>query len=77
MQPPESLVCKTTRENDWFRDYNEEALLTRRLNDAGCRNVVKVYDWTPHPELDLSRIIYEYCPYGDLDMIRNFYVVHE
>lgn len=57
----------------FFRDYNEEALLTRKLNATSCRNVVKVYDWNRHTEEDRARIIYEYCPYGDLQMLLDFY----
>lgn len=63
--------------DSWFRDFNEEAFLTQKLNATGCRNVVKVYDWNRKKEEDFARIIYEFCPYGDLQMLMDFYKKYE
>lgn len=63
--------------DEFFRDFNEEALLTQKLNATGCRNVVKVYDWNRKEGEDFARIIYEYCPYGDLQMLVDFYETHQ
>ena len=73
LQRPESLVCKTTRMDSFFLDWNEEAVLTQKLNAAGCPNVLKVYDWNHNKHENLARIIYEYCPHGDLQSLIDFY----
>ncbi|SLM33581.1 Serine/threonine/dual specificity protein kinase, catalytic domain [Lasallia pustulata] len=70
---PESLVCKTTYMDNFFLDWNEEAVLTQKLNAAGCPNVLKVYDWNHNKHENLARIIYEYCPHGDLQSLIDFY----
>ena len=59
--------------DEFFLDWNEETFLTHKLNIAGCRNVVKVYDWNRNEREDYAKIIYEYCPYGDLQMLIDFY----
>jgi len=64
---------KNTGFDDFFRDYSSEAHLTRRLNVAGCKNVVRVYDWAALERERRVRIIYEFCPLGDLSRTLDFY----
>ncbi|KAA6414813.1 MAG: NEK kinase [Lasallia pustulata] len=75
----------------WFMDYNSEGHLTRRLNEAGCRNVIKVLEWAylepkPSPWHDMSftslpeepkfRIAYEVADHGDLQQVVKWYQEH-
>ena len=39
------LATKDADLGGFFGDYCSEAQVTRRLNDVGCRNVIKVLDW--------------------------------
>lgn len=61
-------------EHFFFRDYNIEGNMTRRLNETGCENVLRVLEWAvlerPKPRF---RIAYEVAEYGDLDDLINFY----
>ena len=76
----------------FFQDYNSEGHLTRRLNEAGCRNVIKVLEWAyleplPMPLHDVSlvespqepkfRIAYEVADHGDLSTIVTWYEEHK
>ena len=65
----------------WFRDYNSEGQLTRRLNQTGCLNVIKVLDWAfldPDPrEEPKFRIAYELADHGDLWSVVSWYRRHE
>lgn len=52
--------------NPFFDDYNMEGNLIRRLNDAGCKNVIKAVDWW------LVRNCYRTClEYGDEGNLRD------
>ena len=42
---PMKLATKDAVIGGFFGDYCSEAQVTRRLNDVGCRNVIKVLDW--------------------------------
>ena len=70
------LAVKNTRFDDFFRDYSSEAHLTRRLNFAGCKNVIEVYDWAALEKERRVRIIYEFYPLGDLCSTMLFYQDH-
>ena len=76
----------------WFQDYNSEGHLTRRLNEAGCPNVIKVLEWAylepkPSPFQDMSltslpeepkfRIAYEVADHGDLHRVVKWYHEHK
>ena len=39
------LATKDTKTSPFFNTYCSEAQITRRLNDVGCKNVIKVLDW--------------------------------
>ncbi len=64
--------------NFFFRDYNNEGNMTRRLNETGCENVLRVLEWAvleqPKPRF---RIAYEVAEYGDLDDLITFYILHQ
>jgi len=64
-------------ERAWFQDYNSEGNLTRRLNEAGCENVLKVLEWAllERPTLRF-RIAYEVAEYGDLSKLITWYSRH-
>lgn len=61
----------------FFRDYNAEGNITRRLNDIGCENVLRVLEWAvlekPKPRF---RIAYEVAEHGDLDHLLLWYLQH-
>lgn len=63
-----------TFEDSFFQDYNNEGNMTRRMNDAGCENVIKVYEWAllerPYPR---HRIAYEVAEHGDLSGLLLWY----
>lgn len=76
----------------WFQDYNSEGHLTRRLNEAGCPNVIRVLEWAylepaPMPLHDMSlialpeepkfRIAYEVADHGDLYRVVKWYEEHK
>lgn len=76
----------------WFMDYNSEGHLTRRLNEAGCPNVIKVLEWaylepkpsawhdmslTSLPEEPKFRIAYEVADHGDLHQVVKWYQEHK
>lgn len=76
----------------WFQDYNSEGHLTRRLNEAGCPNVIKVLEWAylepaPMPLHEMSlitlpeepkfRIAYEVADHGDLYRVVKWYEEHK
>lgn len=73
LQRPEYVACKDCGFDNFFKDYCTEAHLTRRLNVAGCVNVVKVFDWVSIPSIRSNRILYEYCPHGTLHDLYRFY----
>lgn len=70
---PEYVACKDCDFDKWFKDYCAEAHLTRRVNVAGCVNVVKVFDWVSIRSSRSNRILYEYCPHGTLYDLYRFY----
>lgn len=51
-------------------DYNSEGNLVRRLNDLGCKNVVKVVDWFRVG--DGFRTCFEFAEFGDLGALLQF-----
>ncbi|KAK2750864.1 hypothetical protein FQN55_001435 [Onygenales sp. PD_40] len=73
-------------ENDrYWDDYCAEGHLTRRLNVAGCPNVVKVYDWMDMGRLSTPngltreryfRILYDYYPGEGVDYLYSYYLYH-
>ncbi len=69
----DQLAVKNTRFDDFFMDYSSEAHLTRRLNVAGCNNVIQVYDWAALERERRVRIIYAFYPLGDLMNTLYFY----
>ncbi|KAI9881556.1 MAG: hypothetical protein M1830_000120 [Pleopsidium flavum] len=75
-QTIDRLAVKNATFDPFFRDYSSEAHLTRRVNVAGCKNVVKVYDWAALEREQRVRIIYEFCPLGDLVRTLDFYGAH-
>jgi len=60
----------------FFRDYNVEGHITRRLNDAGCENVIKVLEWALLENPAKFRIAYEVADYGDLSDLIRWYDLH-
>lgn len=69
----DQLAVKNTKFDDFFKDYSSEAHLTRRLNVAGCKNVIDVYDWAALEEARQVRIIYAFYPLGDIYKLLEFY----
>ncbi|KAI9731525.1 MAG: hypothetical protein M1834_004645 [Cirrosporium novae-zelandiae] len=68
------IVVKDARfEPNFWKDYNIEGELTRRLNDAGCLNVIKVLDWQSYPHDNKIRTLYELAEHGDLEDLCRFY----
>ncbi|WEW60420.1 serine/threonine protein kinase [Emydomyces testavorans] len=45
VKAPILFAIKDTQNDSFWADYCSEGHLTRRLNAAGCPNVVKVHDW--------------------------------
>ncbi len=64
-------------EESWWGDYTNEANYTRRLNDAGCENVIKALEWTIYKNPDFFRIAYEVADHGDLSNLYDFYQKHQ
>lgn len=60
-------------DNLFFRDYNNEGHMTRRLNDAGCENVIRVLEWALLDDGRKFRIAYEVAEYGDLHHTIKWY----
>lgn len=60
----------------FYRDYNNEGNAVRRLNDAGCKNVIEILDWVD-TDLAMFRQIFEYAEFGDFHGIYNFYIDHK
>ena len=66
--------------SSFFRDYCAEASLTKRLNLAGCKNVVQVLGWAFLPA-DVHKlqdepkhsIAYEFAEYSDLAQLYKWY----
>jgi hypothetical protein len=67
----------------WWGDYCVEGELTRRLNVAGCPNVVKVHDWVKSADPDPNdreepgyrfKILYDYYDHGSLEDVPLFYL---
>ncbi|KAI9729343.1 MAG: hypothetical protein M1834_006866 [Cirrosporium novae-zelandiae] len=57
----------------FWRDYNHEGLLTQRLYQAGCDNVIEIYDWLYSEKDKTFRMLMEYAEFGDLSRIIKFY----
>lgn len=57
--------------SDFWKDYNYEGNLIRRLNDVGCQNVIKVLDW--FPVLGRYRTCFEYGEFGDVKELFYWY----
>ena len=70
------LAVKNAKFDGFFKDYSSEAHLTRRLNVAGCKNVIQVFDWAALANERRMRIIYAFYPLGDLDRTLWFYQQH-
>ncbi|PGH34461.1 NEK protein kinase [[Emmonsia] crescens] len=79
---PIMFAVKDTQNDQYWNDYCSEGNLTRRVNDAGCPNVVKVYDWIdldPQPaeltaHLRSFRILYGYYEGGSLARLYTHYM---
>ncbi|KAI9825013.1 MAG: hypothetical protein M1819_006524 [Sarea resinae] len=73
-QPSILIAVKTARwDESWYLDYNSEGHLTKRLNDAGCENVVRVVEWALVRHTKNMRTVYEYTEYGDLHELLQWY----
>lgn len=72
----DQLAVKNAKFDNFFHDYSSEAHLTRRMNVAGCKNVVQVYDWAALEREGRVRIIYAFYPLGDLSRTLHFYLEH-
>lgn len=70
-QPLQIATKDGIQDNTLFLDYNSEGNLVRRLNDLGCKNVIKVVDWFPFKER--FRTCFEYAEYGDLMKLLLWY----
>lgn len=57
----------------FYRDYNNEGNAVRRLNDAGCKNVVEILDWVGTGPA-MFRQIFEYAKFGDFHKLYAFYL---
>ncbi len=73
----EQIAVKNTSFHPFFKDYSAEGHLTRRLNAAGCTNVIHVYDWQALEQQRCVRIAYEFCPMGDLMDLADWYHGHK
>lgn len=71
-RPPLRIATKDIFQPDaFFHDYNSEGNLIRRLNDAGCKNVVKVLDWfLIH---GIFRTCFEYAEFANLWELEHWY----
>lgn len=58
--------------SDFFADYNSEGNLIRRLNDVGCKNVIKVLDWFLVKK-QLFRTCYEFAEFGNMWTLEQWY----
>ncbi|KLJ08359.1 hypothetical protein EMPG_16205 [Blastomyces silverae] len=82
---PIMFAVKDTQNDQFWHDYCSEGNLTRRVNAAGCPNVVKVYDWIDldpqPPELvehsRTFRILYEYYEGGSLSNLYTHYMEYK
>ena len=61
------------------QDYPLEASITRRLNESGCKNAIKVLEWAHIQDEGDSffRSCYEFAEHGDLSDIITKYKQHE
>ncbi|KAI9802547.1 MAG: hypothetical protein M1833_001619 [Piccolia ochrophora] len=67
------IAVKDMERHHFFKDYNSEAQLTRRLNAlGGSLNIVNIIDWANLANGKL-RMALEYCEYGDLDSLLKYY----
>lgn len=75
--PPLRLVVKDSEIHGFWKDYNMEGTLIRKLNEIGCKNVITVLDWLyippRHPRAPVFRTCYEWAMYGDLSRLWRFY----
>ncbi|KAL8772506.1 MAG: hypothetical protein Q9194_004590, partial [Teloschistes cf. exilis] len=75
--PPLRLVVKDSVAHGFWKDYNMEGTLIRKLNEIGCKNVITVLDWLyipPRPpRAPKFRTCYEWATYGDLARLCYFY----
>ncbi|KZF18948.1 kinase-like protein [Xylona heveae TC161] len=74
-KPPLQIVTKDSMLDPFFKDYNSEGHLTKRLNDAGCKNAVKVLEWATVGNTKM-RCAYEYADYGTLWDLIKYYTIH-
>ncbi|MCJ1427407.1 hypothetical protein MMC29_005310 [Sticta canariensis] len=69
---PLRIATKDANLDDkFFVDYNSEGNLIRRLNDVGCKNVIKVLDWflvNKH-----FRTCFEFAEFGNLWRLEQWY----
>lgn len=59
----------------FYRDYNNEGNAVRRLNDAGCKNVIEILDWVGIGPAKF-RQAFEYAEFGDFHDVYQFYREH-
>lgn len=77
--PPLRAAIKDAACSSFFRDYCAEASLTRRLNETGCKNVIRVLEWAFVPANDFRqtyprhRIAYEFAEHLDLGSLYQWY----
>lgn len=60
----------------FFRDYNNEGNAVRRLNDAGCKNVIELLDWVGSGNAMFCQV-FEYAEFGAVHDVLEFYIEHE
>lgn len=70
-QPLRIATKDATRGDKFFADYNNEGNLVRRLNDAGCKNVIKVLDW--YLINKRFRTCFEFAEFGNLLTLEQWY----
>ncbi|KAI4249077.1 MAG: hypothetical protein LQ352_005731, partial [Teloschistes flavicans] len=75
--PQLRLAVKDSTVHSFWKDYNMEGTLIRKLNEIGCKNVITVLDWLYKPARPpreaLVRTCYEWARYGDLGRLYYFY----
>ncbi|KAL9580600.1 MAG: hypothetical protein Q9212_004395, partial [Teloschistes hypoglaucus] len=71
------LVVKDSEVHGFWKDYNMEGTLIRKLNEIGCKNVITVLDWLYIPSrlsrAPVFRTCYEWATYSDLSRLWRFY----
>lgn len=70
-QPLRIATKDAAESNKFFADYNSEGNLVRRLNDAGCKNVIKVLDW--YLINKRFRTCFEFAEFGNLLNLEQWY----